>query len=72
MEWISVKDDLPNKYERVLVSDGKNICLHYKQSGWNFEGSRGDDLFCEPCDNRQCDIITDKITHWRALPELPK
>lgn len=72
MEWISVKNHLPDKYDRVLVTDGKNICLHYKQSGWNFIGDEGDDLFCEPCDKRNCDIIEGRITHWRKLPELPK
>ena len=75
-EWISVKDKLPKKYERVLVTDSKNICLHYKQSMWNWEGGEGEDLYCD-CDQNEysCDIIEGNITHWMELPkppELPK
>lgn len=36
MKWISVKDKLPVKYQRVLVTDGSEVCIHYKQSCINF------------------------------------
>ncbi len=74
MEWISVKDKLPEKYQIVLVTDGKNICLHYKQSFWNWEGDEGEDLYCRDCQvvNERCNIIEGTITHWMPLPKLPK
>jgi len=37
MDWISVKDRLPKKYARVLVTDGNEVCIHYKQSGINLK-----------------------------------
>lgn len=71
-EWISVKDRLPKKYKRVLVTDGKNICLHYKQSMCNFKGSEGEDLCCScPVNHDQCDFVEGSITHWMQLPSLP-
>lgn len=73
MEWISVKERLPHKYSRVLVTDGKEVCLHYKQSLCSFKGSEGEDLYCSCNMNHdRCDVIEGTITHWMPLPELPK
>ncbi len=71
MEWINVKDRLPEK--------GKNwettFCLIYAKGGgilvrpfdsyhncWNDE----DD------DDYECDAVGGLITHWMPLPEPPK
>lgn len=78
MEWISVKKSLPNKYEKVLVTDGESVCMHYKQSGANFEGSEGEDLYRLEeglKDNKGkwiscCTIDEGSITHWMYLPKL--
>jgi hypothetical protein len=76
MKWISVKDKLPEKGERVLVTDGKQFCLHYKQSAFNFKGSEGEDLYpigdLKTTDGKwvECCNITDKITHWMPLPKV--
>ena len=72
MDWISVKDRLPKKYTRVLVTNGKEICLHYKQSLCNFIGSEGEDLYCScPINYDQCEFVEGDITHWMPLPTLP-
>lgn len=79
MEWISVKKELPDKYKRVIVTNGKDVCLHYKQSGWNQEGFEGDDLYpigdYKSPDGKWaecCQIDEGTITHWMPLPEAPK
>lgn len=78
IEWISVKGRLPEKYERVIVTDGKQVCLHYKQSCWNWEDSPGEDLYpinqVRYCDGtwRNCCDLEGKITHWAYMPEVPK
>lgn len=60
-DWISVKDRLPEKYERVIVvnscgyvSDG---CL-YNGNNFVLRGTFGDTI--------------NFITHWMPLPEPPK
>jgi len=73
MEWISVKEKVPKKYQRVLVTDGKEICLHYKQSFINWEDEKGHDLYCScPENHDRCDFREGDITHWMPLPPLPK
>jgi hypothetical protein len=79
MEWIKCSDRLPNKYERVLVTDGKQVCLHYKQSWCNFEGSEGEDLYpIDQIKNPQgnwancCHIEEGKITHWTYIDDIPR
>lgn len=66
MKWISVKDALPKKYERILVTDGKFVCLHYKLSHF-------DDLMV-PINsfkgNNCCYLNEDNITHWAYIDEI--
>jgi hypothetical protein len=78
--WISVKDSLPDKYQRVLVTNGEDICLHYKQSGWNYEGDEGSDLFpisegIKDSDGNWascCSLEEGEITHWMYMPIFKK
>lgn len=78
MNWISVKDGLPGKHEKVLITNGKTICIHYKQSAWNFEGDEGNDLFplTEGLKDSNgkwvncCDIEEGEVTHWMSFTEL--
>lgn len=58
MEWISVKDRLPDDDKTVLVTDGIRICLSY------YEGC---------CDLwRGGYIFGREMTHWMPLPQPPK
>ena len=78
MKWISVKDDLPRKHQKVLITDGKTVCLHYKQSAWNFAPDEGEDLFplkegLKDSNGKWvscCDIEEGEVTHWMPLSEL--
>ena len=56
MEWISVKDKLPNDTQRVLATDGKEqeVTYFFEADG---DWVAADSLFI--------------ITHWMPLPELP-
>lgn len=73
MEWISVKDRLPEDDIIILVLS--EICipednyLKQKKGYWIFEGKFnrmfGWFIYFHP-ENLQ------KITHWMPLPELPK
>lgn len=64
MQWISVKDRLPNKGESVgYVFDGKNIrhdvCFPGFNGEWESENSMGW-------------YVTEKnITHWIPYPDIP-
>ena len=73
MNWVAVNENLPEKYQRVLVTNGKEICLHYKQSGLIWEDERGYDLYCScPENHDRCDFREGDITHWMPLPNLPE
>ncbi len=70
-EWISVKKKLPKKNIPVIVTTGKDTCIHKKQSCFTMKASPGDDLYC--CSQNSCDIDVEgcAITHWMPLPEPP-
>ena len=62
MEWISIKDKLPKKLERVLVASKHDfICIasltnnHENKKFYDGDG-----------------FAINSITHWMPLPELPK
>lgn len=71
MEWISVKDNLPEKYERVLVTNGTEVCIHYKQSMCNFSDSMGHDLYCGGKYD-DCRIDEGEVKYWMPLPKPPE
>jgi len=61
MEWIKVSEKLPEKFESVLVYDGKKIFLAYIHiNSW----------ICV-CECYEGSSVID-VTHWMPLPEKPK
>lgn len=60
MEWISVKERLPDEVDTYLVYGryGIEFALYYGDGEW---------LTCEDLTN-----ITRFVTHWMPLPEPPK
>ena len=59
--WISVEDELPNNYERVIAAFGRHfarICFHC-----------GDTWYL---DNPPVAEPMSGITHWMPLPQPPK
>lgn len=62
MEWISVKDRLPERYNDVL-------CVFYDEE----RNRKRIDISW--VDSTRCFLYEDvhgKVTHWMHLPELPK
>jgi hypothetical protein len=61
MQWISVKDIMPPKYENVLITDGDEIQLGHllEDNEW---GS-----YVKPFYR----LDVDNVTHWAWLPPLP-
>lgn len=70
MEWISVKDRLPELDKNVLTWDGDSIficaktdrengSMPYIVNGWDYQ-------ICT-C----CDMINRRPTHWMELPKAP-
>lgn len=60
MEWISVKDKLPEKQTRVLLFDNGGfgvITGRIGSAGWYLEGDL--DKYAN-------------VTHWMPLPETPE
>lgn len=59
MNWISVKDELPDYDVRVLVTQGYDISISYR---WEY---------CEEI-TIWCDLTYpwEEITHWMHLPSL--
>jgi len=63
MDWVSVKDELPEHDALVLVTDGEHVTIAewYQEDGWSL--SRED---------RAIGISSSTITHWMPLPAPPK
>ncbi|MXN88547.1 DUF551 domain-containing protein [Pasteurella canis] len=70
--WISVKDKLPKKFDRVLVHHqdykwGNNrICIAYCNN------SEGTEWWADNYDGTGGEIIFNDVTHWQPLPPPPK
>ncbi len=60
MEWISVKDRLPEEGQKVLTYLGE------------FDGCRTNYLILCPYPIWACLLETEEVTHWMLLPEPPK
>ena len=69
MEWISVKDRLPENEGRLIVLCEKVVMpAHFYPEyvgGPNFEE-------CDIYSNCADFLDLDKVTHWMPLPEPPK
>lgn len=59
--WISVTNRLPENGDYILMSDGRQIAM-----GWMNQSRKE---FIQV--NTWADL-TESITHWMPLPELPK
>ena len=58
-EWISVKDRLPEEYQFVIATNGKEV----KEARFFHAGNRGGYVFNN--------ITLPNVTHWMPLPQLP-
>ena len=66
MEWINVKNELPENSEHVLAYAIKNENMPYLDANI-FEASHCDGVWTECVDACLIDV-----THWMPLPEPPK
>jgi len=69
MNWISVKDKVPNLNAFVLSTDGNLVSItsyeyneHIQEYYWNYLSSG-----CGCCDKDM-----PNVTHWMPLPEPPQ
>ncbi len=65
MEWISVKDRLPEEDSKILVFEGYGIFL----ASYEFNEYQKKMFFYEYSTGK---MFWDHVTHWMPLPELPK
>lgn len=78
MEWISVKDRLPDDGQRCLCCQviayngtGYHGLYYFHISKVSESGQRIENAFWGN-DSEWGDYFMDNITHWMPLPELPK
>ena len=69
MEWISVKDRLPDRGQYVLV-----CCTMKVTSKIDYVNAVTMAFVCEEgfVDVELDEVITEGVTHWMPLPEPPK
>lgn len=67
-KWIKVEDKLPRCCDDILFTDGKKI---YK--GWleTYEPLE-EPSFYNDASGRRAEHWPEEVTHWMALPRLPK
>lgn len=69
MEWISVKDQLPDLNSWVLSTDGKCVAFtHFLYNDYSEENYW--QYFTSGCGC--CDTDMPDVSHWMPLPKLPK
>lgn len=56
MEWISIKEKLPENQTLVIVTDGKEVSVSDFWNGWIYLHMP----------------YIEKVTHWMPLPSPPK
>lgn len=61
MEWISVKDRLPEIFKIVIVTDGKGVAAGAWQGGHHWLVRNAIRKVCK-----------EEVTHWMPLPQVPK
>ncbi len=65
MQWISVRDKLPDKLKEVLTVDANEeqaVCMLNNKKEWVYLGCYDDCCYC----------TANNITHWMELPEGPE
>ena len=67
MEWISIKDKMPERSNIDILVNVKNCCFmgRYDKGGWDL-------YFSDAGLATAGDYHKPEITHWMPLPELPK
>lgn len=82
MKWISIKEETPNNSRHVLVTDGYMVGItsfHKRTNQWrpnmiNLDtGNLSDwinthDIY----DDHGMECLSEDISHWMNLPELPE
>ena len=58
-QWISIEDKLPEKGERVLITNGAFVCESFLANNDKWQRGGTDLFFMQP-------------THWQPMPEPPK
>lgn len=78
MEWINIKDRLPEEGKTVLLLQTypKGAMFHCRADPLNRSfvyvgGIRGGDKFFVSKHNQNCPHGLNSITHWMPLPEVP-
>ena len=77
-EWISIKDRLPDSYEKVLVRldhwSGVDTYLAFydPDRGWCDYGGYFDDGTNNDGEPYTYETAGVNVTHWMSLPRLPK
>ncbi len=72
-EWISVKDRLPEVYERVLcILNGEQIVLQLEKESPAFEESFKEFLYWHEPFDEYMQIEWHEVTHWMPLPKPPE
>lgn len=67
MEWISIKDELPQKDVNVLLYDGNEVFC-----GNHYLGKNKESCFdTQGCDGACYGWYENEITHWMPLPMPP-
>lgn len=71
MTWISVKERLPApEHGSILVTDGENICIHYRTSKHQAKDEKYPYEMSTLYD--QNSISPGEVTHWMPLPKPPE
>jgi hypothetical protein len=63
MKWISVKDELPDSYDTVLIAGKDWVDMGEWMPQWGY----GDGAFA---DTSHC-ALSEQPTHWMKLPDPP-
>jgi len=64
MEWISVKDRLPENEESIIIFDGREVFSGIYINGY-FRNHDCEGLAFGPLENKN-------VSHWMPLPKPPK
>jgi len=66
MNWISVKDKLPENLDEILFSDGRFVLMEYLLK------NKDQEFWFSSTDQYIMDQYIHGVTHWMELPKLPR